>query len=635
MKTLFFLLTSIFLLSFGPFNSKLSNYRLTWNELIFVLSLLIIFYFYYKKAFRFSEHNILVVCCLLYFGAILINFIIHNLSLVSLPDAFPVNVAHVNTKIWQGQNIKFSIFYLFFPTFYLLNYVILKKVDENFLVLSFAVPLIISMAVLFYQFFSDLSFFNIPIFIRQQRVGGLFTDPNAFAMSSFLLIPLFSIIQVFRLKKSLRIFYSIIILSLVVGMLLSKSRTGFGGLALLAVSALFILAISCKQWPKFLRFILILSPLLFALLCFFILPIIFEYFHSTGMEGLLLRLTKTYNIFEEKGLKGVFFYREHRGLLFSIAWALLWKAPWAGWGPGGFYREFPNEFFIRSGLKKHAFDSSLNHYLMIGGDLGIPALLINLILLAAPIGIAIYTLRKLTDLKERLLITTLITTNIIFLLIINTIPPSYFLGLIWIWTAQLTYMIIIGERNGIFFRIKNTKQKIIFYCFVILFLVPIIFGTYQTTFGSKGYLARSQSDQWSVEVKYDMNCYNEERWDNGNVRWCSKNSFMKIPVERDLPQTLTLKFFLNHPDLASNPVTVTIGGKNEKDFQETVNQKGWKTIEIPLTDKYIFSYLDSKTSLLKKYIVLSFDVSRTWVPEQWGVSQDKRKLGLAVLLPDL
>ena len=201
-KKLFFILTSFFLLSFGPFNSKLSGYQLVWSELVFASSIAIIFYFYYKKSFRIREHNILVVCCLLYFVVILINFITHNLSLVSLPDAFPVNVVRVNAMFWHGQNIKFSILYLLFPTFYLLNYVILKKVDENFLALSFAVPLMISISVLFYQFFLDLSFFNIPIFIRQQRVGGLFTDTNAFAMSSFLLIPLFIIVQVFELKKT-------------------------------------------------------------------------------------------------------------------------------------------------------------------------------------------------------------------------------------------------------------------------------------------------------------------------------------------------------------------------------------------------------------------------------------------------
>jgi hypothetical protein len=61
-----------------------------------------------------------------------------------------------------------------------------------------------------------------------------------------------------------------------------------------------------------------------------------------------------------------------------------------------------------------------------------------------------------------------------------------------------------------------------------------------------------------------------------------------------------------------------------------VKDKKWKTVDIPITDDYILEF-KSPLNRTEKYIILSFDVSRTWVPKEWGVSEDQRELGLLIM----
>jgi hypothetical protein len=101
-----------------------------------------------------------------------------------------------------------------------------------------------------------------------------------------------------------------------------------------------------------------------------------------------------------------------------------------------------------------------------------------------------------------------------------------------------------------------------------------------------------------------------------------------------LPAQIKLTLIVHHPDVQLKPVTVRYGGKSGAVNEIVFNDNSWKTVELPLSADYLItSVLTSKKS--RKYLVLSLDVSRTWVPQEWGMVNDPRELGVAILMSDL
>jgi hypothetical protein len=243
----------------------------------------------------------------------------------------------------------------------------------------------------------------------------------------------------------------------------------------------------------------------------------------------------------------------------------------------------------------------------------------------------VFILRKLSDIKQRFIVATLLVANIIFLIMINTIPPSYYPDLVWIWTFHLAYLVIVGEKNGISFKITSKIWQNIFYFSTIMLFLSVVIGSYQTTFGQNGYKARQHATWWP---KYEKNCYVIERWKEGRVRWCSKDAALQIPITKALPVQIKLTFIVHHPDILLKPVTVKYGGKSGAVHEVVLRDHSWKTIEISVTKDDIFEFTNPN-GILQRHFVLSLDVSRTWIPKEWGVSDDTRELGVAVLIPKL
>ena len=259
-----------------------------------------------------------------------------------------------------------------------------------------------------------------------------------------------------------------------------------------------ILAITYRRWPWRLRLVLFLSPLVIIAGVYLLLPTIVHLLEQMNTKFFARRFITAWYIFSDGGFEGLLFRAGHRGPMFVLGLALLVKAPLAGWGPGGFYREYPNEIYARFGEIKHAYDSVLNHYLMIAGDLGLPALILNLVLIVSPLIIAALALRNILDIKRRFILSTLIVGNFIFLMMIAFIPPSYFPGLLWVWTAQLAYLVLEGERNGVLFRIRSGTCRRAFVFFSCIALLLSVLGSYQTTFGAKAYSVREKRDGWPL-----------------------------------------------------------------------------------------------------------------------------------------
>lgn len=627
MKYLYLLLTSIFLLTFGPFNSAFSSSNVDWNAITFSFTslTLCLLLFYNRKVS--SEKMTLLTLCLVYAGIILVNSIFHDISLKNLPDTMSINLMRDKPAAWRNENQKFTILYLFFPLFLLIQYELLKRIELKVVIRCFASAITFSLIILFFQKYYDITFLNQPYWQELQRVGGLSTDPNAFAMTAFLLIPLIASGIFLEKAKILKICYMFIIVSLIAGVLFSGNRTVTAGILLLFLSLPVIFALAKKEMTVRTRLVLFISPFVLLLLVILLLPYLLNNSPSSLIS--IERSISTIEGFKEDGINSLLLNKERRVRNYLVAWDLLSNAPLAGWGPGGFYRESPNFLYLRSGYI-FIVDSALNHYLMIGGDLGLPLLLLNLILVLSYLAIGLTIIGSLSDIGKRYVVSMLLITNILFLILINTVPPSYFPCLMWVWTAQLTCLAIFGEDHKLNYRLITVNARRAAYLVIggIFFIVFI--GSYQTTYGTKGYASRQNLQWWPY--KYENNCYELETWGNAVARWCKDNAVLQFSIDKALPEYAEITLVAQHPDRAQRPVTVRYGGKSGAVHEVVFKDNPWITVKIPVSEEYIFNYTQPNGTRTR-YFILSLDVSRTWIPKEWGVNNDPRELGVALIIP--
>jgi len=373
-----------------------------------------------------------------------------------------------------------------------------------------------------------------------------------------------------------------------------------------------------------------LSPPL--LIIFVIVASWFVFNKEDPSVALLRRIEKTYNEYKEYGFKKVV-EESGRFELGLQALRLTRLSSLAGWGPGGFYRNLHN-IRLRNGEKSYfPFDNANNHYLQMSSELGIIGGGVNLFLHIVPLWMIFRVRNRIKDQDERLVVVIIFTTVIIMILLLFLTHPPHpqAVSVQWILVVMLSFLFITALKSGYTFKPATIK-------FVSLLLVLAAFftwGTYNNAFGKEGYRARQKADWWPY--KYEKNCYDYERWPKGTVRWCSDEASIQFPIVIgwELFDKTEISIVASHPDIEERPLVVRYGGKHGPLHKMVISKRWqWKTIEIPLTDEYIFEVKGQNNTVLAKYLVLSFDVSRVWVPKQWKVSNDTRRLGIAVLFPD-
>jgi hypothetical protein len=106
-------------------------------------------------------------------------------------------------------------------------------------------------------------------------------------------------------------------------------------------------------------------------------------------------------------------------------------------------------------------------------------------------------------------------------------------------------------------------------------------------------------------------------------------------------KTVKVAFQVHYPDIQTNPVIVRYGGKSGAVHELVITDHSWNVIAISDTEEYVYRVLEDYLSENPDRIdadnqdfVLSLDISHTWVPKEWGVNDDPRELGVAVLLND-
>lgn len=631
----FIFFSILFLIVIGPIDYfVLENERLiSLAEVLLLVCLsaaMISTFINFESLDRPLKHFIFL--CFSFVIVLIMACVIHISSLFSINHFTVINVVGEIVKDALRENPKFLCWYLYFPVLVVWQIYLYRKLEMLMVVRILAGLFLVSTAVLYYQSFVDHRFLNNwqP---WTMQVNGLAYDPNAFSLSAFLITTLlgagFSLARK-RLEKIL----CVSVVGLVIGgLFLAGGRTAVGGLCLLILSWPLILAIANHKWSGKKRILIGTLPFLLAICLASSLPLINDTIAKMGIAG--KRIADTYTKIEQHGiLDGLFSPEEARGELFRVAFSLIEKSPLAGWGPWGFHREYPNEIYLASKEIKPTFDMVLNHYLMIAVDFGIPMLALNMLLLITPLLGALLVLKNEDSYRQRLAVATLIIGNGIFLLMISVMPPDYFPDVIWIWTGQLAFLAITAAKND--FALNFSLLPKIMKVAVGLVVITTIIGTYQTSFGDRGYQARSKYPWWpATQLRYDFGCYPVDRIGDGiKGRWCGQNSILQIPLNAYAEKDIEIQINNEYPDLLGNPVVLQYGGKEKWDSEIVLKEKGPRTLKIPLSDDHVYSYT-LQNGKEERYLVVSFNPSRTWIPYKYGVGDNKRRLGILVTIPEL
>jgi len=335
-------------------------------------------------------------------------------------------------------------------------------------------------------------------FYEYVRCVGLATDSSALGLTLFLLSSIAFIGVYCDANKLFRIICVILLTLILRDVVGTMSRMSSMGVVLIFFIVFVVYAIAMNHWSPGRRAVVGFVPIVGA---FIVLALLWQSpaaLQLTGTSGLADRLSQNWSDFNQGGQIQVI-GNEVRLKYAVTAYQLISESPLVGWGPGGFYRE-SNSMRYREGHTADLFDSPANHYLMIAVDFGLPVLLLNIAIAVFPILIGIFSLRKLEDSMARFQILLLLCSNIIFAVMITTVPPSYFMGVMWIWTAQIAMLVVIAERNeGIICRFKLSvyKKHILVATILISFLSLGV--NYQVAFGEKyGYASRADHPWWLV-----------------------------------------------------------------------------------------------------------------------------------------
>jgi hypothetical protein len=629
----FILITGLLLLTYGPINYATRKTDFIWFEVIFYLCVVVLLLFVYSKISRIESNlTTYINVCYFYTVIILAAGLIHWIALLMLDEHYTINVVN-KTALYGKITIYLSMMmYLFFPVSFILQIFLYRKISLERTGSPLAFFVLINICVIYYQGFFDKGFFN-----NWQpwtgQVCGLFGDPNWFSLSFFLLT--LNLLAFFFLTQ--RLDQKLCIVSVFAasfgGMLLAGGRTVVGGIVLLGICWPIILLLAQKNWSLKKKMLAGSSPVLFITIGILSMPFVVPIIENFGIAG--RRIAETYAKILHSGVGGLFSGTELRGELFTSGLSLLKKSTSGGWGPGGFYIEYPNEKYVLTGNLKESFDMLLNHYLMIAVDFGVPFLVLNLFLISIPLVGAIYYLQKENLYINRLVVAILLVGNCIFLIMISVMPPTYGPPVIWLWAGQLAYLVVLANGKGFFTQNIFIRHKKLVFVLCLTVLFSTIVGGYQTSFGSKGYLTRHTLFWWNApKYFYGQGCYPVDYLGDGTpVQWCQQNSLVQIPVPEDhIGTEYDVLIDNQYPDLRKNPVLLQYGGKSGTRSEILIREKGIKRISVPMDEEHSFQYRLSD-GRVRKYVVLSLNPSRTWIPKKHGVGNDDRELGVQVIFP--
>ena len=549
---------------------------------------------------------------------------------------------------------------------------VLKKKRDFYV--SFAVLLFSSIPVIIvglYQKYFDAGFGNISFWINAGRINSTFTDPNALGSYIILLFPLFVAAIIFLRRWYLKIFILVLLLLFVYLAFLSGSRNAFLSMVIsLLIFAVIGISIALRHLIKkkikrpntsaFLSagiVVLIIIILMSAFLGLLIGTDVFKPVTQLQETGNLLldRISETAGVYYET-LKTKGFYKaieaisSGREILWQQAYYMFKDHPVSGVGQGAYFIELP-DYHRKYHRGFHLIDFAGNYYLQILSELGVVGIVLVLFIfflfMKKALGYFLGKNRGGALKKDDWLLAGLVISFAAMAAVFMLGPHTNFievqflfclvLGLIiaYIKVSNKNQAVNLSASNAALTGSKETSKgrlankckagpgclkvgslnKIRFDTASVISIVFIlVVFTATLSYSSVTDLSINYKQaQYSYENDYGF--YGEEFEDGGSFQWIAKDasvvltrggSKIIIPVKSVSPADYKIPNFIR----------IYIDSTLVKIIR--VRDDNWHDIEIDLNN------------FMKKRITVTISMNQSWVPKDYGISNDTRELGIKV-----
>lgn len=488
---------------------------------------------------------------------ILLSSSFHYLALSQFDSAFFIDV-NKNTASW-GKNtaVRGASIYLLLNCSIIAGMLYLNNIDKT-LKAMLIIPFLFIPSLLagLYQGLFDVGFMNRnPISGNlPTRIMGLSYDQSSFGILLYLLFPLCVLAMISVKKVAIKIAYLLFMILLLACLLMRGQKTTLVGI-IIFTGMLPLVMLWVHSW----RLKWVHVKKLIITMLFFTLVLgggaLYCQKNSGKKPFLLDRIERTYGYWKEGDISR---FSSGRDKFWNVAWILTKKAPVAGWGPGGYYRNFYNTFSEIKVLPKRLHNAA-NYYLQVTSELGIIGGVLTLLLYVLPV-VRVANVRKQLSVEQRWTAGILSLSTLVFLILYLTGPHIFSPDVLWVVAlylagllsvrAEMNYSVAscgvsktaaneasFGEYDPE--RFKSVKRSFrIFYPIVFFVIVSITvffcIETYKTSFGSKGYKALVQSETWPLKNEYGY--YHEENWGGVIMRWLGKKSSTSVKASGNLVQ---------------------------------------------------------------------------------------------------
>jgi|GEM_PF-1021266 len=622
-----FVLVTLFML-YAP------RYDSIYQPIAWIIVIVSAFLCLYKTGLANYRFYLLILCLLSFL--ILLSALFHYLAISQFDSDFFITVNRDMASWGKNTVISGASIYLLLNCSIIAGMLYLSNIDKTLKIMLIIPFLFIpSLLVGLYQGIFDVGFMS-----RNQMSGysptnimGLSFDQSAFGILLYLLFPL-CVLGIISVKKmSLKVAYLFLTVLIIACLLMRGQKTTLVGIIVFACLLPLVML-----WVHGRRFKLVhVKKLIINLVvCTLVFTgyILYLQKFPGKMSFLMDQTVSSFDNWKRVGLSESFTGRNE---LWGIAWILTEKAPVAGWGPGGQFRNFHNTLFEinKPPLEIH---NAANYYLQVTSEIGVTGGVLTLLLYLLPVVIVAGARRRLS-IKQRWTVGILSLSTLVYLLLCLTGPHIFSPDVLWVVALYLAGLLSVrAEMNnpvasiGIFEtaknetslgecdseRFKSVKQisRLFYVCALFVIIsVTILFcvETYKTSFGSKGYKALVQSELWPL--KNENGYYNEEDWSGTIMRWTSKKSSTTVRASGDMVEFKVVASQLNSAVPEGLKLKVSINDL----FEDTRHFFGGGENELCY---YIPGVKD-------KDIVIRTEISETFNPEKLKISKDSRNLGIA------
>ncbi len=518
----------------------------------------------------------------------------------------------------------------------LVAYNVINKMEHIIDILNILiVSTFLSVFIVIYQKFFNPTFGIPVIWTNSGRFNGTLSDPNALGAYCVLMFPIFFIMIFYYKNIFKKILYFILLVFFSLLVYFSGSRSSLVGILIsLVIFFIYFLIFLIKRisHQHLKKKILTISIII---ICFLVIFTGFSIVlskdsirNSILKSGVVNRTYETIEAFklhlEKDGfveaLKSISNYRY---IYWERAYQMGRDYPYSGVGIGSYILELPDyNYRYNRGFQNE--DYAGNYYLQLFAEFGI----VGLVLVGAFLVIVIKKYIVFNKSRKLNLVFLSLFVSFLSMLVILTFGPhTNFIE------VQITFYLIIAlilsfikvEDNGSYLyedkdilRKKSIRANYGVFGIAASIIIILIFS-YNFLGASLGPLSLNIKENvcgWQDKgISNTYGLYDEEGYGESSPRWTQIDAHINYKKNGE---KFVIPLKASNPDIYENPLFVKIYIDNKMVINLKLNDDKWHKliIKLPSNDMSKFN--------------LTLVCSRDWVPKEWGISSDSRRLGVMI-----